>query len=74
MAARNPRLSIVVETRIYELIQKLAKRDETSVSKKAMSLLVEALDLHEDLGLSTMAEEREKTLRKNKLVPHQDAW
>ncbi|MBW2704357.1 MAG: toxin-antitoxin system, antitoxin component [Deltaproteobacteria bacterium] len=74
MAAKNPRLSIVVESHIYEIIQKLARRDETSISKKALSLLVEALDLHEDLDLSTMAEEREKTLKKSKLVPHQDAW
>ncbi|RME28225.1 MAG: toxin-antitoxin system, antitoxin component [Deltaproteobacteria bacterium] len=74
MAARNPRLSIVVEPHIYKLIAKLAKKDDTSISKKAMSLLVEALDLQEDLGLSHLAESREKTLEKGKLVPHEDAW
>jgi len=73
MAAKNPRLSIVIEPHVYKLIQRLAKRDETTISKKAKSLLLEALDIYEDLGISAMAEEREQSL-KNKSIPHEDAW
>ena len=73
MAAKNPRLSIVIEPHIYKLIQRLAKKDETTISKKAKALLMEALDLYEDLGLSTMADKREQSL-KGKTISHEDAW
>jgi histone H3/H4 len=73
MAAKNPRLSIVIEPHIYKLIQRLAKKDETTISKKAKALLMEALDLYEDLGLSTMTEKREQSL-KRKTISHEDAW
>ena len=39
-----------------------------------LALLIEALELHEDLALSAKAAHREKTLKKSKLVAHQDAW
>ncbi|RLB59813.1 MAG: toxin-antitoxin system, antitoxin component [Deltaproteobacteria bacterium] len=67
-------MSIVVEERVYRLIEELASRDNTSISKKALALLIEALELHEDLALSAKAAHREKTLKKSKLVAHQDAW
>lgn len=73
MAAKNPRLSIVIEPHVYKLIQKLAKKDETTISKKAKALLMEALELYEDAGLSALAESREKSL-KDKAIPHEDAW
>lgn len=73
MAAKNPRLSIVIEPHVYKLIQKLAKKDETTISKKAKALLMEALELYEDAGLSALAERREQSL-KDKAVSHEDAW
>jgi hypothetical protein len=73
MAAKNPRLSIVIEPHVYKLIQRLAKKDETTISKKAKALLMEALELYEDAGLSALAERREKSL-KDKSVSHEDAW
>jgi hypothetical protein len=73
MAAKNPRLSIVIEPHVYKLIQRLAKKDETTISKKAKALLMEALELYEDAGLSALAEKREHSL-KGKTVSHDDAW
>ena len=73
MAAKNPRLSIVIEPSVYKLIKQLAKNEETTISKKAKSLLMEALELYEDFSLSALANQRENSL-KGELVPHEDVW
>ena len=74
MPTKNPRLNIVLEPQVYNLIKKLAEIDELSMSLKARELLIEALELYEDYRLSQLAHEREENLDKTKPIPHSKAW
>jgi hypothetical protein len=58
MPSTLPRISTVVERRIYEAVATLAKRDGMSLSQKARDLLLEALELTEDAGLEAIVERR----------------
>ncbi len=58
MPSTLPRISTVVERRIYEAVVTLAKRDGMSLSQKARDLLLEALELTEDAGLEAIVERR----------------
>jgi hypothetical protein len=60
----QPRISTVVERPLYEAIKRLAARDSVSVSDKARSLLIEALELFEDAGLEGLVARRRKTSKR----------
>ncbi|MBT4762967.1 MAG: ribbon-helix-helix protein, CopG family [Bdellovibrionaceae bacterium] len=72
MPTKNPRLNVVVNDEIYKIIEKLATREGKSMSVVAKELLEDAIDKHEDLLLSELAQNREKTSKK--AVPHDKAW
>ncbi len=72
MPTKNPRLNVVVNDEIYKIIEKLAAREGKSMSVVAKELLEDAIDKHEDLLLSELAQNREKTTKKT--VPHDKAW
>ncbi|OIP35799.1 MAG: toxin-antitoxin system, antitoxin component [Deltaproteobacteria bacterium CG2_30_43_15] len=61
MPARNPRINVVLEEPLYATIERLAKRDKVSLSLKVRDLIIEALEVEEDIALSILAEERDKT-------------
>ncbi|PIU86567.1 MAG: toxin-antitoxin system, antitoxin component, partial [Deltaproteobacteria bacterium CG06_land_8_20_14_3_00_44_19] len=46
---------------LYAAIERLAKRDKVSLSLKVRDLVIEALEVEEDIALSILAEERDKT-------------
>jgi len=50
MAAKNPRVNIVVEPIIYGVMQDLAEHEGLSLSALAKVLITEALELREDAG------------------------
>lgn len=60
MPSTLPRISTVVERRLYEAIATLAKKDGMSLSQKARDLLLEALELTEDAGLEAIVERRRR--------------
>lgn len=72
MPTKNPRLNVVVNDEIYKIIEKLSIKEGKSMSVVAKELLEDAIDKHEDLLLSEMAQKREKTSKKT--VSHEDAW
>jgi hypothetical protein len=74
MPAKNPRINIVVEKPLYNVIQGLAEADGLSMSTMARDLIKEALELREDVALSVFAEEREKTFDKDKALRHEQVW
>lgn len=74
MPTKNPRINIVLEKPLYAGVKRLAKRDGTSLSLKARDLVKEALEIEEDIALSTFAEERERTFRKAKGLKHDEVW
>ena len=72
MPTKNPRLNVVVNEEIYKIIEKLSLKEGKSMSVVAKELLEDAIDKHEDLLLSEMAQNREKTSKK--AVSHEEAW
>lgn len=72
MPTKNPRLNVVVNDEIYKIIEKLSAKEGKSMSVVAKELLEDAIDKHEDLLLSEMAQTREKTSKKT--ISHKKAW
>ncbi len=74
MSTKNPRLNVVLERRLYTAIEKLAKRDGTSLSLKARDLIREALEYDEDIYWAKEADRREKTFDKKTALSHKQVW
>ncbi len=74
MPTKQPRLNIVVEPSLYELIGKLAAEDKVSLSLKARDLLRMALEYNEDLYWISEAYQREKTFNRKKALSHKAVW
>ena len=73
MSTINPRIPVTTDKATRELLQKLAKRDDTSLANKASEYLRIGLELTEDIELSELAVERMKTAR-SRYVSHEDVW
>ncbi|MBI1821632.1 MAG: antitoxin, RHH family protein [Nitrospirae bacterium] len=74
MHGKNPRINVVLERPLYQVIQKKAKRDGLSMSLVVRDMVKEAMELHEDIGLAKFSEEREKTYSKSKSLTHKEIW
>jgi metal-responsive CopG/Arc/MetJ family transcriptional regulator len=74
MPAKNPRINVVVEKSLYQTIESLAQRDGVSLSLKVRDLVKEALEIEEDIALSTFAEKREQTFTKPRALKHHEVW
>lgn len=74
MAAKNPRVNVVLEKPLYRKIEQLAKRDGVSLSLKVRDLVREALEIEEDIALSMFAESREKTFKRADAFKHAEVW
>ena len=74
MPTTKPRINIILEEPLYKTVEKLAERDGMSLSLKDSDLIKEALEIQEDIALSSFAEEREKTFRKSKALKHDEVW
>ncbi|MBI2891592.1 MAG: toxin-antitoxin system, antitoxin component [Nitrospirae bacterium] len=65
MPTSGPRISAVVERPLYDAIQRIAARDQVSISEKARDLLREALELTEDAALEQLVNRRRRTSRRS---------
>ncbi|OGP54290.1 MAG: hypothetical protein A2Y65_10955 [Deltaproteobacteria bacterium RBG_13_52_11] len=74
MPTKNPRINVVLEEPLYTAIKQLAKRDKVSLSLKVRDLVKEALEIEEDVALSAIAEERDKTLSNAAALKHDEVW
>ena len=54
MPTKNPRLNVVLDDSLYNIIENIAKKENKSMSVIAKELLEDALEKHEDLILSQM--------------------
>ena len=72
MPTKNPRLNVVLSNELYEMVEKISKQEDKSMSVVAKELIEDALEKHEDLLLSEMAMKREN--KSKKIVPHDKAW
>ena len=73
MPTLKTRINITADKDIERSLVAAAKRDGVPMASKAVELLRLALDLEEDLALSSIADERlaDKNIR---WISHQKAW
>lgn len=74
MAAKNPRVNVVLEKPLYESVRRLAAKEEISLSLKIRDLVKDALATQEDIALADIAEERDKTFRRARGLSHKQVW
>ncbi|MBW2195133.1 MAG: toxin-antitoxin system, antitoxin component [Deltaproteobacteria bacterium] len=74
MPTQNPRINVALDNLLYQSVRFLAEKDNVSLSAKVRDLLKEALEIQEDIALSTFAEEREKSWNDSKALTHNDVW
>ena len=74
IAAKNPRVNVVLEDDMYQMIRHLAKRDKTTLSKKIKEFVENSLEELEDRHLSKIADERFKTFSKKSALLHRDIF
>lgn len=74
MPAKNPRINVVLEKPLYDSVRRLAASEEISLSLKIRDLVKAALEAQEDLALTELASEREKTFRRAKALTHKQTW
>lgn len=74
MPTTKQRINVILEDPLYETIEQLAERDGMSLSLKVRDLVKEALEIREDVALTSFAEAREKTFRKSKSLKHDEVW
>ena len=72
MPTSKPRLNVVLDESLQKIIEMLAEKERKSMSVIAKELLEDALERHEDLIISQMAQERESSSKKT--ISHEDAW
>lgn len=72
MPTKNPRLNVVLDPELYELVEKISKQEDKSMSVVAKELIEDALEKHEDMLLSEIAMKREA--KSKRTIPHDKAW
>ena len=74
MPTKNPRINVVLEKPLFDSIKRLAKKDGVSLSLKTRDLVKEALEIQEDIALTSFANNRERSYRKPKALKHNEVW
>ena len=72
MPTKNPRINIIMEESIVNVLSQLAEHEHKSVSSITKELVLEALERREDMALSAIAKVRD--IKDAKKVKHIDAW
>ncbi|KKU47483.1 MAG: hypothetical protein UX68_C0035G0010 [Parcubacteria group bacterium GW2011_GWA2_46_9] len=66
------RINLTVPRDLNLVLNRLAVRDDRSVSSKALELIERALELEEDIVLQKVAEDRDR--KGVKYILHKSAW
>jgi predicted DNA-binding protein len=76
MPTKKPRFNITFDQPELATLTILAKKQNRSIAGMAKELILEALERHEDMVLSTIADERleEAEKKSQKMISHEDAW
>lgn len=76
MPTKKPRLNITFDSPEVNILALLAKKQQKSIAGLAKELLLEALERHEDIMLSALADERleEAETKSQKMISHEKAW
>lgn len=72
MGTKLPRINLVIEEPIFNILKDLSRKNALSLSSQARELIISALEDIEDIGLAKIAERRDKTFnRKTSLTLHE---
>jgi post-segregation antitoxin (ccd killing protein) len=74
MAAKNPRISVVLERSLHERLVETARASGVSLSRRVSDLLEAALDTEEDAYWVKEGEKRLATWDDSKALTHDEAW
>ena len=74
MPTKNPRINVALEKPIYSLIERMAQERGLSLSMVTRDLVREALEIHEDTVLVSVADERVAALAGRKTLTHAEVW
>ncbi len=74
MPTKNPRVNVVLEKPLYDLIASWALRDGVSLSLKVRDVVKAAVEGEEDQVLAQVAETRERTFNRRKALAHTQVW
>jgi hypothetical protein len=68
MSTKRPRIHTVLDLPLFEIVERLAKKDGHSLSEEAADLIREAVALREDRTLDLFAQARRKTFDSKKAL------
>ena len=74
MPTNKPRVIVTLEPALYAKVKSVAHANGTGLSAAARDLIREACEDIEDFGLAVLAGRRMKTLKKNRLLSHDQVW
>lgn len=74
MPTKHPRVNVVLERPLYDLIASWARRDGVSLSLKVRDVVKAAAEAEEDSVLAERAAEREGTFSRRKALTHKQVW
>ena len=74
MPTKHPRINVVLEEPVYSIIEELARLKGISMSMVTRELIKEAIEIEEDVLLTSLAEEREQSFRKSQALKHEEVW
>jgi len=74
MPTKNPRVNIVVEPPLYNVMHDLATSEGVSMSTIARDLIREAIDLREDVALAVFADKRMKSFDRKTALSNEEVW
>ncbi len=72
MSTIKHRVNLTISSDTRTLLQRIAKRDRTSVAATTLGLVQKALEIEEDILLRQFAKTREK--KKGEFFSHASAW
>ena len=74
MPTKHPRINVALEEPVYSIIKELARLKGISMSMVTRELIKEAIEIEEDVLLTSLAEEREQSFRKSQALKHEEVW
>lgn len=69
-----PRVNVVLEKPMYDIVERIAREEGTSLSAVVRNLVKEALEIREDVGLTRLATDRVRTLSRRRALSHKEVW
>jgi hypothetical protein len=74
MPARNPRVNVVLEKPVYDIVEQIAREEGASLSTVVRNLVKEAVEIREDIGLTPLATDWDRTLSQRRALSHKEVW